>query len=104
MFGRLLFSRAKRKFVTEGWNFRTRNSVPAFQYSRATTDDYSRAAISVAALEVFFNKRIVAAWHWGTPSNSLRSALAHTQFLDSFQPIQATTFLLLIAFVPSFVL
>ena len=32
MFGRLLFSRAKRKFVTEGWNFRTRNSVRAFQY------------------------------------------------------------------------
>jgi hypothetical protein len=27
-----LFSRAKRRFVTEGWNFRTRNSAPAFLY------------------------------------------------------------------------
>ena len=32
MFGHFLFSLAKRRFVTEGWNFRTRNSVPAFQY------------------------------------------------------------------------
>ncbi len=28
MFGHLQFSLAKRRFVTEGWNFRTRNSVP----------------------------------------------------------------------------
>ena len=32
MFARFLFSLAKRRFVTEGWNFRTRNSAPAFQY------------------------------------------------------------------------
>ena len=32
MFDRYRFSRAKRKFVTEGWNFRTRNSSRAFQY------------------------------------------------------------------------
>jgi hypothetical protein len=31
-FGHFLFSPAKRKFATEGWNFRTRNSGPAFQY------------------------------------------------------------------------
>ncbi len=29
MFGRLLFNLAKRRFVTEGWNFRTPNSIPA---------------------------------------------------------------------------
>jgi hypothetical protein len=32
MFGHFLFSLAKRRFVTEGWNFRTRNSGRAFQY------------------------------------------------------------------------
>jgi hypothetical protein len=32
MSGHFLFSQAKSRFVTEGWNFRTRNSVPAFQY------------------------------------------------------------------------
>jgi hypothetical protein len=43
MFDRLLFSRARRKFATEGWNFRTRDSVRAFQYSRTSIDDNSRA-------------------------------------------------------------
>lgn len=42
MFDRLLFNLAKRRFVTEGWNFRTRSSAPAYQYRRATVDDYSR--------------------------------------------------------------
>jgi hypothetical protein len=32
MFARLLFSRAKRRFETEDWNFRTHDSGPPFQY------------------------------------------------------------------------
>ena len=56
-FGRLLFNLAKRRCVTEGSRFRTRNSVPLFPYSRVPTDVFSRAGQKLALPGGFFESR-----------------------------------------------